>query len=397
MRTKAVSTIMPFCEQGLVSLGNFVMFLLAARKLPEVDLGLVGYTMTVYLICVVVSVSVVFQHATTVAAATGYSTSYKGKLIALHSVVVLIMLLFSLAVFYLVVPAGLNTSYALGFASFIVVQQMTDGLRRIFYIFQQDLEAFKVSFLVNVPRIVLLAVLDCSTYLDFILVLVLSGVYSVFLYCFETRYVPGCGFSTRFISLHARQSFWLWLTGPLGWAWNSVPVFMLGSIKGVAMVGVFTSIRSVSNFANVFLELLETKYAAFMASNRGKDSEVTSTKVFICALCFWAVLVVLAAQFGRELITLMFGERMAEWHLLLPMLMILQMFVFFFRKSAVGLRVVGKYSSISLVYLVGLLLVVVISIASIDSFSIYGVGFALLGSAAVMTYAAKYFEVKFHA
>lgn len=370
-------------DQLVVTGGNFLVVVLASRMLSSDVFGVFGYVLTLYVLSVIVNMAMIFQPSTVVYGQLNSKEKFVGAIIPYQiSIALLTSLLYSVIV-YTQIGEGYQsiTNYMLLLIYFFL-QQLSDFGRRISYIVNNEKNAFFYSFFVYSIRLVLI-VLMAESVAGMLLALILSVLITSGIQlsiAFKALKYADTDHSLIKKSLF-KNSKWLIVSVPFVWYWCNAPVFVLGWIGGLELVGVFVALRSMTNIGNVLLEIVETKgavlYAKFHFSQSLSMDYIHS--VIVCmALIVWSVVMITFVFFGDYLLVRIFGEEYGRYSHLLIILWLMQGFVFLFKTGNVFYRTRKETLRVLVGYVSGSILVSLVAFPLMNYEPLIGASTTLL-------------------
>jgi hypothetical protein len=140
-----------------------------------------------------------------------------------------------------------------------------------------------------------------------------------------------------------------------------LPIYIAGGVLGVASAGVFLTIRSVTNAANVGLEIIENYFAARLAREYVSDPEryrKTLAELVIIVLLAWLVGLFLLHAFDERILAVVSSGRYTGFGGMLLAFWVANFAIFIFRIQAVHLRTTGRHVYIPMGYAVGAIVLV---------------------------------------
>lgn len=391
----------PFLDQAFVSGGSFLIIVICARLLPAADQGKLGYAISAYLAVIIFNMASIFQWASVQAPNLSDKEGYRRKLAGTQVLLAVFSAVISTSVVgALSVPSGWSMSAGEGAAMllFLLVQQLADFDRRAAYIFRTPKRALASSATVFTARILLLILLRPVSILQVLLILAASGLLPA-LFTAAAGFKGGIGLNGawNFFKGQSGNARWLMASGPLAWSWGAIPVFVLGSFISMEVVGVFVTIRSLANIANVLMEILETEFSAnagrlYVSDRSGFESLFRKTR--FRGLLFWAAGSVFLYFFGQFSLELLFGEAYSGYGNLLLALWACNGIIFLVRLNAVMLRTTGKSAAVTLGYAAAVIATLIAFYPLLMFFGVLG-GALLLGAGAVGNYVGQgFFETR---
>ncbi len=316
-------------DQALTSGGNFLTIAVCAHFLPMGEQGKFGYVYAFYMAVLFLNITSVFQWAAVQAPQENDKIQYLKELSVLQFLLIIFtstLIAIFLAFFDHKIQWQISFTEAFLLFLFLFLQQFADFDRRTSYIFFSSETAFFSSLFLYPPRVLFLLAVQPKTLSGALILLCVSC-------CLPALRTTGClvqgikaisGISLKRIKEHLYASRHLILVAPFGWLWTFIPVFVLGALQGSAAVAILTAVRSLTNFANILMEQLETVVAAKLgkcAHEQGQSGLEALTKPLVgWGTAGWGVALIVFIFWGREILILIFGARYADYNSVLLIL-----------------------------------------------------------------------------
>jgi len=381
-----VNQLYPILDQVLCSGGNFLTITLCARALSLGEQGKVGFIFAAYVAIVTISAVTIYQYASVNAPKLTFLL--RKQYYACLLLICVLLVLATAGFFAVVIPSllefaswnitGLETVF---FIVYLALQQFVDFYRRTSYIFKTPIRALLVSALIYIPRVALLALLEYSSFLGVLFILILTSVPGFVLFIgdilkYKKYALVGL---KKFARIHFIESRWLIVSGPLSWLWAYIPVFVLGKVGGLSAVAVLASVRSISNVGNTVMELLETVVAAkagvHQASHPSRMKDYMWL-VFTVGILIWSVGLLFLLIAGDELIFYTIGRKYEGYGDLLLILWGVVGLTLVFRVHALKLRTEGNTKVVTVGFAFATLVVTIVSPYFIEQYGVYGAAIA---------------------
>lgn len=122
------------------------------------------------------------------------------------------------------------------------------------------------------------------------------------------------------IDSHVHLSKWNVVNAPLAWGGLHLPLLMIGAFAGKEAAAIIGSIRGITTFMNVLLELLETYVPTWLASKIKKDGELPrapSVRLLGVGGAIWIAGFIAFWFAGEWVLRLLLGERYASYNAVL--------------------------------------------------------------------------------
>jgi O-antigen/teichoic acid export membrane protein len=380
---------LPFVEQALSSLGTFGTLILGARSLDLTDQGALGLAFMLLALNTGVMVSFLFQPAAVVVhgrAADPSTLNYRKAFTVGGAMLTTAMApIFSLIWWALVVASGRQvTGLELTIALVVfLVQLASDFKRRSAYVVETAREALLISALTTLPRLVALALLQPATLSGFLLVLAATAIPGASLSLRDVvRARYSLGSAAAFLRSHGATNAALLVVGPLAWLCQSAPAQLLGLTYNIGAVGILTTLRSITNAANLMIEVVDTQLIASMARARRKHGLVAPRRIILRLgmpiFLLWLLGLIALALMGRDLVGLLAGETYATHAWLLLPLWGSSLSLLLYRLSSVYFQTAERGDAVAVGYAIGTLWSLIVSVALVPPFGLTGAALALM-------------------
>jgi len=383
------SQFFPLADQVIVSGGNFLTIALSANFLGLQEQGKLGLIITAYGAIMVANLALIFQRAAIDAPQAGSPHAYRSLLAGFQLLAALpIAVLVLLILYFLGAQSGWRFTREdfLLVGAFLLLQQLASFDRRSAYILNRSRYAVLSSALIYIPRLATILLVRPVTVRHILSISILSCLIPAArtIYFGLRSLLASLPDTLRFIRAHTASARWLILAAPLDWLWANIPVYFLGSIAGLAAVGVLTAVSSIANVGNILIELLETEGAARLG--RLKDGDGAAWRkglleLLLVGLLGWAGFFAVFALFGGQLLVFILGDKYSDYGMVLLTLWIAKFFFFLFRINAIRHRT-KTHTAIALYgFLFGCILLLLILAPVIRRFGVLGAAAGLAGGA----------------
>lgn len=387
----SLAQVSAIIDQVLVSGGNFLTIAVGANLLPIEEQGKLGYVLAGYLGTVVLGMTSIFQSASVQAPVQVDKAAYRRNLASFQ---IALALLSSFAMALLISILGSRSGWAVSdtqvmlLSAFLGIQQLADFDRRSAYIFASPSRAATSSLFVYPLRILLLISLRPSDISQVLVWLSLASLAPAILTLLRgVRGFTGSRDTLAFIGAQSFGARWLIASGPVMWLWGYIPTFALGLVLGLEAVGGFVTIRSISNIANVAMEVLETDVASKLGrlnADESVDYRKHLSKLRAVGLLLWLVVLTLLHSLGEKILKSAFGAEYSQFADVLTILWISRGVVFLFRVNAIGLRTTGKSVAVFSGYAAGCIGVALLIFPMLRTLGIRGAALAYVLGAGVV-------------
>lgn len=328
------------------------------------DQGKLGYIISAYMAAVVLNMTSIFQWASIQAPLQNNKSAYRNSLAELQ---MLLAVLSSVVMTMVITALGIMSEWSPTYAemgliaAFIFFQQLADFDRRASYIFFNAARAAKSSFFIYPLRVGLLLYFRPQTISWVLLILVLTSLGPALLtILFSIKGGIKLEETIKFIKNEFGGSRWLVASGPLMWLWAYLPTYALGLMVNVTLVGAFITVRSLINFTNIAMELLETEISAqagrLFATDSNKFQKSLRTLVLF-GVSVWLAGLIAVWVFGPEILHAFYGERYSPYNSILTIMWVANLFIFLFRVNSIKFRTTGLTLIIPVSYGAGIVAV----------------------------------------
>lgn len=353
--------VAPLFDQLLVSGGNFLTIAICAHTLSPEEQGKVGVVLSTYLITSIINQTAILQMAAVRLAREDETEGLTHRLADFQLTMALLTTGgMVLALVGLAGTIGMEASWGEMTISgaFFFAQQLADFDRRISYAVAAPIRGLSSSAAVYPARILLLWALPFETMTTVYAIASATAAGPAVLTVRRMLRAPS-GMSERlaFYRSHVRTSRWLLAGAPLAWAWAQLPVYFLGNALGMAAVGAFVSIRSITNVANVGLEVLETHFSPLLARvyhrEGSKRYRTTVLRVLGAGTAFWGLGFGIVLVAGDWIVVTAVGAAYAPHTDILRWLWAGSLPYFLFRVDGIDLRNKGGTAAVPMGFLAG--------------------------------------------
>lgn len=380
--------LFPLADQITTSGGNFLVIALCAHALPMEEQGKVGILFSAYIATILIGAVSMYQYANIHAPRVANHDCrkyYAFLLLVCLLVTFIVSIILALSIPYLAnyvswqVAAG-ELEY---FIAYLALQQFVDFYRRTAYIFKTAGWALFGSSITYIPRIGILAASQLNTFLDVLYIMILTSIpgfvfYLIDLYRDKDSLLKGWQKHAR---THFREIRWLVVAGPFTWLWAYIPVFVLGNTMGLAVVGAFVSVRSISNVGNTLMEILETSIAARAGVHQASDSPSVLKSymrlIFTSGIIAWLAGLLFLFIVGKLIILITIGSQYEVYDGLLILLWGVVGLTFVFRVNGLKLRTEGRAKVVAMGYVVATIIVIIATPYLVGLYGVYGAAISL--------------------
>jgi len=285
---------------------------------------------TVYIALVLFNVSGFFSAANIVRNRIESSIQYRQVLLLgqivfapLSSIVALI----GLVIFQDTLRWHITTSEIAIVSGFLIFQQISDFYRRTGYVFDVIGQAALQSILLYGIRIVTILYIrpETASGLLFVMGLVAfpTALYGIIQCIKDRKEFDGTEDGRNIAKLHLLLTKWSIYGAPLRWATLHLPILLAGALHSLEAAAVLGTLRAITTFANVLLELLETFVPAWLSSKRqkGKDNLLSGSITLLGAgSMIWVAGLIAILMMGESVIRQMLD---AEYAVYTPILYVI--------------------------------------------------------------------------
>ena len=275
------------------------------------------YIYTAYIALVLFNTAAYFSVANLVRHEGASSQGYRQALLAAQmagAVPAALVLLLGFVAFQGFLKWQIGFSEALLLSAFLIVQQVADFYRRSGYVFDRIGRSALQSLWVYGARLALLLALRPETVAGFLLAMLLPGVPLAAAGLVETlrqwRPRGTSGEERALISAHLRLGRWAIAGAPLRWGGLHLPILLTGALHSIEAAAILGSLRAITTFVNVLLELLETFIPAWLAA-KGRRGEGALARgswlLFLSGAAIWLAGAAAIFLFGETAIRFLLG------------------------------------------------------------------------------------------
>ena len=379
-------------DQGIVSAGAFLTIVVCARQMPADELGKLAYAIAAYGAALLVNSALLFQPASALSPPRDEQAHFRANA-ALVQLASSLLSATAFTVLLYVLPllshGTIDWVEALSVFVFLVLQQLSEFDRRISYITATARRAAVSSTSNYVVRISLLVLLLQGTAVS---ALSLMSIAALATAAITTRRAVGTSTSMSGVlkELHLQVTRYRWFLAniPFVYAWGRMPLYLIGSMLGMAAAGMFMTVRSITNVANAGLELIETYFAARLGREYQDDHSKyrhTVTKLLSVGFIVWLMGAVVIAYFGELILEVVSRGQFTDLVTALHVFWAANLVIFLFRVQAVHLRTSRRERAIPVGYLGGVLTTAALFMFGAVQLSITGMSLAIfVGAFAVL-------------
>jgi len=304
-------------DQVAVSGGNFLLVAICAQRLSASNQGVLIYVISIYFFVLFLNISMYMSGASVLSAKKSSDENHiyfnvLAKMQIISGFLTSTLMLFLIIFLNDLYKWTLGSYEIIAIYMFLFFQQLSDYYRRSAYIFFEVKKAAISSFLIYVPRVLFLFLFleddPDVVYITMAITAIFPALYLAFL-VFKNN-IKIRSYTANLIE-HIFFSRLLVVSAILSWVWSYLPLFFLGHFKGNESVAVVGSIRSLVNFANVFLEQLEISVAAhlprvFVNESKSKLKKVV-TKLISIGSTVWLIGMLAIYFYGSEILESILG------------------------------------------------------------------------------------------
>ncbi|RME56247.1 hypothetical protein D6779_10910, partial [Candidatus Parcubacteria bacterium] len=182
---------------------------------------------------------------------------------------------------------------------------------------------------------------------------------------------------------------WMTLNIPINWAWGHSPVYLIGGILGMKAAGVYAAIRSITNVANVAMEMIPTFFASRLSQHfstgDGQRYTLYLSKLGLIGFVAWALGLIVLIDCSNVILGTVLGDNFKEYGLIIQVFWGVSLIQFAFHLQALHLRFIGKTFAAPIAHAVGVL-VLAISFYQFRDSGLLAMGWALIaGGMSIVT------------
>lgn len=351
MRNTRKHFLLSLVDQCAVSGANFLTIALGAAFLPIGEQGKLVYTYTAYIALVLFNVSAFFSTANIVRNEVDSDGRYRHLLLSAQMVsapLSSLLLLLGLVVFQAALQWQVTLQETALLLAFLIFQQFADFYRRAGYVFERIGRSAVQSMWLYGIRIAAILYFRPESLSGFLLAMSLPALPLALrglgeLIRDRDDYKDANRDIARF---HLGLSKWNVYGAPLRWAGLHLPILLVGALHSLEAAAILGTLRAITTFANVLLELLETFVPAWLSAKLQKGEKALrsgSLALLGIGVLLWLGGAAAIALFGEALVLNMLGTEYAEYTLILHIIWLGN--GIYFAGRAVGLHYRMKQNS----------------------------------------------------
>ena len=309
--------LLSLIDQCAVSGANFLTIALGAAFLPIGEQGKLVYAYTAYIALVLFNIATFFSAANIVCREVESRARYRHVLLTGQTATALMasaLALAGLLAFREALQWRITAYEAMLLLVFFAVQQIADFLRRSGYVFDRIGNATLQSLWLYGIRIGALLYFRPQSVTGLLLAMLLPAV-PLALIGLGGLVRSRSGFgdakaNADLVRFHLSLSKWNIYKAPIRWAGLHLPILLAGALHSVEAAAILGTIRAITTFANVLLEMLETFVPAWLSSKlqRGEAALRQGSRLLLYfGLAVWLAGALAIALFGEAVIAYMLG------------------------------------------------------------------------------------------
>lgn len=379
-------------DQLIVSGSNFLTVVLAAQFLPADDVAKYAYAFGFYMLVFMVANAWIYQNIMAMGVEKLQRENYFLHYLGLNFGLVLAAFPIVFVAYLLLVSAEqahLMWLSAVLVSFFVACNQLVDFQRRLLYytkkmFFYSPVQVSLIGFFL---RIIVLMIFQPATFVDFMLILILSSL-PIVLVQFCLLWNAKLEGLRAFTIQQIQDGKWMTLNIPVNWAWGQAPVFIVGSFLGMHVAGIYAAIRSIANLANVAMEMIPTFFASrlsklFTTGNQ-KGYQQYMRYLIGAGIFAWALGIVVLFIFSEDILLLVLGEDYQAYSVLLWLFWGFNLALFLTRVQFLHLRFLELTYIAPIAHAFGVL-VLAGSFYLLQDLGVFAMGWAmLLGGVAIV-------------
>ena len=343
--------LLSLVDQCAVSGANFLTIALGAAFLPIGEQGKLVYTYTAYIALVLFNVSAFFSTANIVRNEVNADDRYRYLLLSAQmfsAPLSSVMLLLGLIVFQGALQWQVTAQETALLLAFLIFQQFADFYRRSGYVFGWIGRSAGQSMWLYGTRIAAILYFRPESLSGFLLAMSLPALPPALRGVTEfIRDRGDYGDANRDIArFHQGLSKWNVYGAPLRWAGLHLPILLVGALHSLEAAAILGTLRAITTFANVLLEMLETFVPAWLSARLQKGEKALrsgSLALLGIGALLWFGGAAAIALFGEALVLYVLGAQYAEYTLILHIVWLGN--GIYFASRAVGLHYRMKQNS----------------------------------------------------
>lgn len=315
--------ILSLVDQCAVSGGNFLTIALGAALLPIGEQGKLISIFTAYIALVLFNVSAFFSAANIVHGKVDSSDRYRHVLLSAQMASALLAsaaVLIGLMAFQGALQWRISASEMVFLSGFLVFQQFADFYRRSGYVFDLIGGAALQSVLLYGARIAAILYFRPETISGFLAAMALPALppvlYGAARFLLDRGKPVGAEGDRDIARFHLSMSKWNIYGAPLRWAGLHLPILLVGTLHSLEAAAILGTLRAITTFANVLLELLETFVPAWLSAKRQQGRQALlggSLALLGIGALIWVAGMVAMVLMGETAIRHMLGAEYAAY------------------------------------------------------------------------------------
>ena len=255
--------------------------------LPLNEQGKLIYVYAIYIALVLLNIAAFFSVANIVRHEIERPRNYQVAL--LHTQIKTAFLLtacisIGLALFHDILQWKIETSGIILFAAFLISQQIVDFFRRSGYVFDGIAGAAKQTLWLYGGRIALIVYFKPDSVDGFLLFMTLPALPLVLVGIGRYYFLGGEPLqgneSAGILRKHFTLAKWNIYSAPLRWIGLHLPVLLVGMLHSVESAAILGTIRSITTFVNILLEMLETIVPAWLSAKLNHSGKALQSATF---------------------------------------------------------------------------------------------------------------------
>ncbi len=314
-------------DQGAVSAGNFLVIALGAHFLPLPEQGKLIYAFGIYYGLVLLNIAALFTVPLLIRGESGDWACYRQMLFdfqAGFAVLSAALLGCAILLFGGLLDWTLSAPQAGLIAGFYFLQQLADFFRRSAYLFDEIALASISSQFTFWARILALILFHPNTLTGFLLILTLTAAIGASAAIVQRFVQPGpkCAAEKQVerIKRHFALSRWSLLNAPLTWGGLHLPILLAGALAGKEAAAILGSVRGLTAFVNILLEMLETFVPAWLSTHPTREGRLPlspSLRLLAVGCIIWTIGLIAFLALDKVLIAVTLGKHYLPFHSML--------------------------------------------------------------------------------
>ncbi|MBO3078327.1 oligosaccharide flippase family protein [Mammaliicoccus vitulinus] len=287
--------------------------------------------------------------------------------------------------------------------------KVLDNLKEVIYGLYQKHENLKlvgISIIINnIFNLIIFSIVYYST-ADLIMSLTMMFLISILVFLLYDLRVLKKNYNTKLEFNIYKNDFFaililaipLSISSSLGALNTSIPRIILKNTNGEFYLGIFSAIAYILVLANLFANSISQVFlprlSKYFHQNNVEEFNKLANKLLVIGFIIGILTFLITLFFGKLILNIGFGEIYSEYYLVLIILSIGLLFLLSGVFAGTVITSTGNYKVHYKITTISLVFTVILSILTIEKFSIYGTAFTIMFSQIVTFICYMYFFVR---